>query len=28
MEKYTLQGIGVADLSSGWDCVEPVENKG
>jgi len=28
MEKYTLQGIGVAHLSSGWDSVEPVANKG
>jgi hypothetical protein len=28
MEKYILQGIGVACLSSGLDCVEPVTNKG
>jgi hypothetical protein len=28
MEKCALQGIGVAHLSSGWDCVEPVRNKG
>jgi hypothetical protein len=28
MEKYTSQGIGVALLSSEWDSVEPVANKG
>jgi hypothetical protein len=28
MEKYTLQEIRVAHLSSGWDSAEPVTNKG
>jgi hypothetical protein len=27
MERYTLQEIGVAHLSSGWDSVEPVANR-